>query len=114
MHDVENCQPIIHRFSLKYIQNSWRYLPACDKEHPCVPFYTEIQSPAKHANLRKIISEMLCLWPERNTFKSLKPINFPLYKEIIKDPIALDCIIERLDMNSPDQVKQIVYWDFTI
>lgn len=57
----------------------------------------------------RLIFEMLCLWPERSTFKSLKPINFPLYKEIIKDPIALDPIIERLDMNSLDQVKPLVY-----
>lgn len=49
--------------------------------------------------------EMLCYWPERNTFKSLKPIDFPLYKQIIKDPIALDPIMERLDINNSEQVK---------
>ena len=48
--------------------------------------------------------EMLSHWPERNTFKSLKPIDFPLYKQLIKDPIALDPIMERLDINSSEQV----------
>ena len=48
---------------------------------------------------------MLSHWPERNTFKSLKPIDFPLYKQIIKDPIALDPIMERLDNNSLEQVN---------
>ena len=47
---------------------------------------------------------MLSFWPERSTFKSLKPIDFPLYNEMITDPIALDPILDRLDMNSPEQV----------
>ena len=51
--------------------------------------------------------EMLSHWPERNTFKSLKPIDFPLYKQMIKDPIALDPIMERLDINSSEQVYTI-------
>ena len=52
--------------------------------------------------------EMLSHWPERNTFKSLKPIDFPLYKQLIKDPIALDPIMERLDINSSEQVYTII------
>ena len=53
----------------------------------------------------RLIFEMLSLWPERSTFKSMKPINFKLYKEMIEDPIALDPILGRLDINSPNQVK---------
>ena len=53
----------------------------------------------------RLMFEMLSCWPERNTFKSLKPIDFPLYKEMIKDPIALDPIMERLDINNSEQVK---------
>ena len=53
----------------------------------------------------RLIFEMLSKWPERSTFKSMKPINFKLYKEMIEDPIALDPILGRLDINSPNQVK---------
>ena len=47
---------------------------------------------------------MLSYWPEQNTFKSSKPLDFPLYKELIEDPIALDLIMERLDRNYSEQV----------
>ena len=54
----------------------------------------------------RLMFEMLIQWPERNTFKSMKPIDFPLYRELVEDPIALDVIMQRLDRNSPEQVSQ--------
>ena len=53
--------------------------------------------------------EMLTHWPERNTFKSMKPIDFPLYKQMIKDPIALDPIMDKIDINSSEQVTLFLY-----
>ena len=53
--------------------------------------------------------EMLTHWPERNTFKSMKPIDFPLYKQMIKDPIALDPIMDKIDINSPEQVTLFLF-----
>ena len=52
---------------------------------------------------------MLTHWPERNTFKSMKPIDFPLYKQMIKDPIALDPIMDKIDINSSEQVTLFLY-----
>ena len=57
----------------------------------------------------RLMFEMLTHWPERNTFKSMKPIDFPLYKQMIKDPIALDPIMDKIDINSLEQVTLFLY-----
>jgi len=56
---------------------------------------------------RRLTMEMLDVWPECNTFRNLKTLDFPLYKKTIQTPIALDLIKEKLDINNSEQYLSV-------
>jgi len=56
---------------------------------------------------RRLTMEMLDVWPECNTFRNLKTLDFPLYKKTIATPIALDLVKEKLDINNSEQYLSV-------
>ena len=56
---------------------------------------------------RRLLFEMYNMWPESVPFRDCADLNFPAYLEKIKEPIALDSIKERLDVENPDQYSNV-------
>lgn len=56
---------------------------------------------------RRLTMEMLDVWPECNTFRNLKTLDFPLYRKNIQNPIALDLVKEKLDINNEEQYLSV-------
>ena len=54
---------------------------------------------------RRILFELYNVWPQSIQFKDCSDLNFPEYLEVIKDPIALDTIKERLSPDHPEHVR---------
>ena len=61
--------------------------------------------------------ELYNIYPESVTFKDASDLNFPEYRAVIKEPIALNEINERLDKDHEDQVRIVLahcLWIFCI
>ncbi len=56
---------------------------------------------------RRILFELYNRYPESMAFRDCSDLNFPEYLEMIKQPIALDVIKERLDADSSDQYSSV-------
>ena len=50
-------------------------------------------------------------YPESVMFRDCSDLNFKDYLDIIKEPIALDVIKEKLDRENPEMVKYLIYFD---
>ena len=50
-------------------------------------------------------------YPESVMFRECSDLNFKEYLDIIKEPIALDVIKEKLDRENPEMVKYLIYFD---
>ena len=53
---------------------------------------------------RRLLFELYNQYPQSMSFKDCSDLNFPEYLEVVKEPIALDVIKERLDKENPEQV----------
>ena len=58
--------------------------------------------------------EMYNIYPESVTFKDASDLNFPEYRAVIKEPIALNEINERLDKEHEDQASPNLSTNFYI
>jgi hypothetical protein len=109
----DRCPKVYHLFC---------YIPPLTREPPddwvclmCAE-YDEIQQfsnkPAKEGGLgdrdlktcRRVLFEMYNQWPQSVAFKDCSDLNFAEYLDVIKKPIALDVIKEKLSPDNPEQV----------
>ena len=56
---------------------------------------------------RKLLFMLYNQYPESMPFRDCSDLNFPDYLEKVEEPIALDVIKERLDIDNPEQVLSI-------
>ncbi len=56
---------------------------------------------------RRVLFELYNQYPESMPFRNCSDLNFPEYLKIVKVPIALDVITERLDVNHPAQYASV-------
>ena len=54
---------------------------------------------------RRLLFELYNEWPQSMQFKDCSDLNFKEYLEVIKEPIALDVIKERLSPDNPEHVR---------
>ena len=54
---------------------------------------------------RRILFELYNEWPQSTQFKECSDLNFKEYLQVIKEPIALDVIKERLSPDNPEHVR---------
>ena len=54
---------------------------------------------------RRILFELYNEWPQSVQFKDCSDLNFKEYLDVIKEPIALDVIKERLSPDNPEHVR---------
>jgi len=56
---------------------------------------------------RRVMMQIYAKKPESNTFRFVKNIQFPLYLKLIKNPIAMDRIQEKLEIRNPEQYQSV-------
>lgn len=56
---------------------------------------------------RRVMMQIYSKKPESNTFRFVKNIQFPLYLKLIKNPIAMDRIQEKLEIRNPEQYQSV-------
>ena len=56
---------------------------------------------------RRLLFELYNKWPESVPFRDCGDLNFPEYLAVVKEPIALDVIKERLSADNPEQYESV-------
>ncbi len=59
---------------------------------------------------RRVLFELYNRWPQSVPFREAKDLNFAEYREVIKEPIALDTIKERLSPDNPERYATVEHF----